>query len=285
LKKTVTDSIGGILPAVSNDVQSLRTTQDKLQKSVQDIAGGMPAVSKDIQSVKTAQEDLKKTVTDSIGGINKNIDAVGNGISMAVAAVKKEVSGYSDSLKSTSETISRNSDQTAEKLLKELAALKDNSEVLRRMCTTDEEKFLGGMTTVIFNRTSEMEEEISKILTNVRNWFNKLDNKQKETTTEFLEKLEEQKKLLLFDISKIAETVRNMDGAIATAEERPIGAEVIATSDRVETIADIVPRMQETISSINEQMENVTAEVKRMRWFVVAAVGISIVVLVTSFIM
>ena len=36
------------------------------------------------------------------------------------------------------------------------------------MCSTDEEKFLGTMTTVVYNRTTEMSGELTKIINSMK---------------------------------------------------------------------------------------------------------------------
>jgi hypothetical protein len=43
------------------------------------------------------------------------------------------------------------------------------------------------------------------------------------------------------------------------------------------------PVILEKVISINERLDSISAEVTRMRWFVLGAVGISLIVLIASF--
>jgi len=168
-------------------------------------------------------------------------------------------------------------------LLKELFNLKENYEILRRMCSTDEEKFLGSMTTIIYNRTNEMSHELSKTLTNVRNWFATMDKKQQQISDKYLSEQEEMKKILLFDINRIAKTMDDVQSMVVTQEDRKIGNEVIATADKVDEIFHRLPELDDKVSNISSRLDRISSEVLHMRWYVIVAAVISIIVLIISF--
>jgi len=197
--------------------------------------------------------------------------------------INQGFSSLDKSVQNVSQQLGKKHDEVKEVLLRDINKLNENAEAIRRMCTTDEEKYIGSMTTVIYRTVNEMSETIPNIANNIRKWFQTLDNKVKVTAAESAKSQEEMKKILLFDLNKIGETADAIKNMCSTEEDRPLGSEMITVSERVEKMSEEVPDIREKVTALSDKLDRVSSEVIRMRWFVIGAVAISIIVLVASF--
>ena len=245
------------------------------------------------ETLKSSSESLTSLFTvdenETLAGLVGKIDAGTKKIISELPDISVRVGDGIGALKNTLRDgvsqLDRGTADSRETLLKELRALSENAEVIRRMCATDDEKFLGSMATTIFNHVNRMNEELPKVAVNIKNWFVTLDKKVQASSDDINSRQDEMKKLLLYDLGKISEGTDVLKSMCTTTDERPLGGEMLMVSDRVGSILEDVGDIQYKVTRMADQLDRVSAEVVRMRWFVIAAVTASIVVLATSFIL
>ena len=279
-RKSIGDSVDGSLTRLSEDIAP---RFDALAGELKTLGDALPVIHDQVQSNNASQSQLQKEITESIGRLKKQFDAVTADFTSNIDSLNKNLSRNGDTIQNMSQRIGQKQDETAAKLLKEVTSLRENSEVIRRMCSTDEEKFLGTMTTVVYNRTTEMSGELTKIINSMKKWFASLDENQRRAAEKTMDRQDDMKKSLQFDINKVSETLQKVDMQVSHDKRRPIGAEIIRTSDKVTALEEIMPGIQEKVASIDEQLAQVSKEVRLMRWYVIAAAGVSIAVLAASF--
>ena len=232
---------------------------------------------------KQLSQDDEKSLGSRISLMGERIKNISGEIPKTSEKINQGFSSLDKSVQNVSQQLGKQHDEVKEALLKDINNLNDNAEAIRRMCTTDEEKYIGSMTTVIHSTVNEMSETIPNIANNIRKWFQTLDNKVQVTTAEAATSQEEMKKILLFDLNKIGETAEAIRNMCSTVEDRPLGSEMITVSERVEKMSEEVPDIQGKVTALSDKLDRVSSEVIRMRWFVIGAVAISIIVLVASF--
>ena len=232
---------------------------------IAEIGSEVSGIGSEVGGLQTDIKSLSKTVTDSSGSI------------------KKEISEITGKIHEYSEKNAAGFDEVKTKLQKDLAKLNDSAEIIRRMVTTDEEKFLGSMTTMIHNIVLGLSEDLTEMSGQVNNRLVNIFKNAQDNIQQNLAKQDEIKKVLLFDLYKLNDTAERIHNLCTTEEDRPLGNEIIAISDRVEQISVQMPNITEKVDKHSSQLDSVTDEVKRMRWFIVGAVVISLIVLIASF--
>jgi hypothetical protein len=151
------------------------------------------------------------------------------------------------------------------------------------MCSTDQEKFLGSMTTVIYNNMNELSETMNSLQEKVKNWLVTIDKNLRTISNQSESKQEETKKIILYDVNKINDIVEILKNWCTTEDNRPLGGEMLTVSNRVGKMHEETPLILEKVTLLTNQLEKVSYEIMRMRWFVIGAVAVSVIVLIVSF--
>ncbi|MFC1511822.1 hypothetical protein ACFL5H_01340 [Candidatus Latescibacterota bacterium] len=255
------------------------------------------------------QDEIKKTILENLAKIQSVTEAVrqlcviegDKKLGSEIALINTKLENVLKQFPETSETVNKgllslntnvqeSIQQTLDQqinirdtLLKEIDAINENAEIIRRMCTTNEEKYIGSMTTVIYNGVLDLYEDFGTFSENVKKWIQVIDKNIRAGNNQILAKQEEIKKVILYDINKLSEITETLRGWFAIEEDRLLGNEIIMVSNRVEKMSEEIPDIQEKVTALFSQIEKSSSEIVRMRWFVIGAVAISIIVLIASF--
>jgi hypothetical protein len=186
-------------------------------------------------------------------------------------------------LRNSNEQFKQQQIEIRDSLLKGINNINDNNEVIRRMCSTDQEKFLGGMTTVIYNNMNEISNSMTSLKENVKDWLLIIADNLKKSAQKSESKQDEIKKNILNDINKVNEVVEVLRNWCTTENNRPLGREMISVSNKVKKMFEETPIILEKVTSLTNQLDLVSSEVLKMRWFIIGAVAISLIVLIISF--
>lgn len=318
----VTAELGAIesaLASISTGLDTLeeQTKQDLLANRLDTLSGTMSTEVKtlgtrlsevaaagktnadDIRNMltKSTADIAKKTddITDLIGksGILKageQIDAMGKWVEKATEAipslpvqVKKQFDETEKRLQEKSDALSAAQEEVKKVLMKDHDELHRSLEIIRRMCTTDEEKYLGTLATLMNERLGALSAELPEQIAANRQKILALDKSILSASQNAITKQDEAKKLILFDVAAIGKTADEIKRAVATGADTLIGAEVSRIAVRTDRIAEDLPSVLDRVNTISAGMERMAAQVNQMRWFVAGAVGISLIVLIVSF--
>jgi hypothetical protein len=255
------------------------------------------------------QEELKNTLHENFDMLGLSIDKIsqlfkmdeGKQFGTEIALISEKLENVTKELPNFAKTVQngisqlntgvQNSVQQTTKqqleikdaLLKEIKNINDNAEVIRRMCSTDQEKFLGSMTTVVYNNMNELSEAMVSLQEKVKNWLVTIDKNLRTIANQSESKQEEMKKIILYDVNRINDIVETLKTWCTTEDTRPLGGEIITVSNRVGKIFEESPLILDKVTTLSNQLDKVSYEVMRMRWFVMGAVAVSIIVLIVSF--
>ncbi len=103
-------------------------------------------------------------IGSEVGGLQTGMKSLSKTVSESSGSIQKEVSEISGKIHEYSEKNAAVFDEIKANLQKDLAKLNDSAEIIRRMVTTDEEKFLGSMTTMIHNIVRGLSEEFDRVV-------------------------------------------------------------------------------------------------------------------------
>lgn len=242
---------------------------DKLRSSIEEI----------LQLCKTDDKQLGTELSligDKIENVTKEFPNFSG-------AIQQEVSQLNSNFHNSAEQAAKQQLEIRDTLLREIKNINDNAEVIRRMCSTDQEKFLGSMTTVVYNKVNDLSETMTTLQEKVKNWVFTLDKNIRIISNQAESKQEEMKKIILYDINKLNNDAEILKNCCVTEESRPLGGEMIIVSNRVGKMSEETPLILERVTALNDRLDNVSSEVIRMRWFVLGAVAVSLIVLIASF--
>lgn len=294
--KTKDDNLTRRIENTSNNIMKKVATLDaNLQETAQKVIG--------------KQDEIKKTLLENLDKLQSTVEAIQHlciidedkQLGTEIALISDKVENFSEIIPEISKNIQKellslntnlqeNIQQTANQqidikdaLLREIGNINESAEVIRRMCTTDEEKYIGSMTTTIYNKVLDLSDESYTFSENVKKWFLAIDKNIRIVNNQIVSKQEEVKKIILYDINKIADIAETLQNWCATEEDRPFGSEMITVSDKIEKMSEEIPDILERVTALLSHIEKTSSEVMRMRWFVIGAVAISIIVLIFSF--
>jgi hypothetical protein len=248
------------------------------------------ALLENINNLRTSIDEILQLCKTDDKQLGTEISLIGNKIENVTkefpnfsSAIQQEVSQLNSEVHKSVEQAAKQQLEMRDSLLREIKNINENAEVIRRMCSTDQEKFLGSMTTVVYNKVNDLSEAMNNLQEKVKNWIFTLDKNIRIISNQTESKQEEMKKIILYDINKLNDDTEILKNCCKTEENRPLGGEMITVSNRVGKMFEESPLILEKVISINERLDSVSAEVIRMRWFVLGAVGISLIVLIASF--
>ena len=255
--------------------------QDEIKKTLLENLDKLQSTVEAIQHLCTIDED--KQLGTEIALINNKVENISEKIPEISENFQKELLSLNTNLQENIQQTANQQIDIKDTLLREITNINESAEVIRRMCTTDEEKYIGSMTTTIYNKVQDLSEESYTFSENVKKWFLAIDKNVRIVNNQVVSKQEEVKKIILYDINKIADISETLQDWCTTEENRPFGSEIIAVSNKIEKMSEEIPDILEKVTSHLSQIEKTSYEVMRMRWFVIGAVAISIIVLVISF--
>jgi hypothetical protein len=305
-KKTLGEEIGIIgkhIEEISGEILNLAETNHSGLTSVEEVLKS----SEEINFLK--QEELKKSLLENFDRQLLSIDKIlqlckmdeGKQLGAEIALlsdkienvaielpnlskiINNEVAQLNSGVRNSVEQFTKQQIEIRDALLKGIKNINDNSEVIRRMCSTDQEKFLGSMTTVVYNNMNEILETMNSLQEKVKNWLFAIDNNLKTLAYKSELKQEETKKNILNDLKKLNDAVEILKIWCTTENNRPLGSEMIYVSNKIKKMYEETPLILEKVTLLASQLDNVSYEVKRMRLFIIGAVAVSIIVLVVSF--
>jgi hypothetical protein len=318
----VTAELGTIESALAHisaalDTLEEQTKQDLLANRLDALSGTMSTEAKALgtrlsevtSAGKTNADDIKNALSNSTADIVKKteeitglieksgilkagqqIDAMGKRVEKATEAipalpaqVKKQLEETEKRLQEKSDAVSAAQEEAKKVLMKDHDELHRSLEIIRRMCTTDEEKYLGTLATLMNERISALSAELPEQIAANRQKILALDKSILSASQNAITKQDEAKKLILFDVATIGKTADEIKRAVATGADTMIGAEVSRIAVRTDRIAEDVPSVLDRVNTIASGMDRMTAQVNHMRWLVAGAVGISLIVLIVSF--
>jgi len=306
IEKNVKDSVNrnGANQEESGEVllqnlSSLNEVAEKIQQML--TVGEDTTAGTEIIEIKNHIGILSVDLSNSSDTINEKLAALDNGICEITAVksridelseelsagdgiIKEDIAALNSKIKNAADNTASQQEEIKSTLQADIGKLNDSAEIIRRMVTTDEEKYLGSLTTMIHETVGKLSEELPEIAGQLNNRLVNVFKNAQDNATQDMEKQEEIKKVLLYDLYKLNEASDAILHMCTTEEERPLGGEVIVMSDRVEQIAGQMPNITEKINNHSAQLDKISSEVMRMRWFVVGAVVISLIVLIASFI-
>jgi uncharacterized protein YqgV (UPF0045/DUF77 family) len=263
----------------TEDVNSLK--QEELKKT---LLGNFDTLNSSIDKVlQLCKTDENKQLDAEIALLSDKLEKVALELPNISKIMKNEVLQLNTGVTNSIEQSIKQQIEIRDALLKGIKNINDNAEVIRRMCSTDQEKFLGSMTTVVYNNMNELLEAMTSLQEKVKEWFLTIDKNIKVLSNKFDLKLEESKKIILYDINKLNDIAEVLKIWCTTEDNRPLGSEVISISNKVKKMFEETPLILEKVTLLNDQLDKVSVEVMRMRWFVVGAVAVSILVLIVSF--
>jgi len=294
--KTKDDNLTRRIENTSNNIMKKVATLDaNLQETAQKVIGKQDEIKKTllenldklqstveaIQHLCTIDED--KQLGTEIALINNKVENISEKIPEISEIFQKELLSLNTNLQENIQQTANQQIDIKDALQREISNINESAEVIRRMCTTDEEKYIGSMTTTIYNKVQELSEESYTFSENVKKWFLAIDKNVRIVNTQVVSKQEEVKKIILYDINNIADIAETLQNWCTTEEDRPLGSEIITVSDRIEKMSVEIPDILERVTALLSNIEKTSSEVMRMRWFVIGAVAISIIVLIISF--
>ena len=312
----VMDSLSAIEKNVKESVDRNGAKQEVTREVLLQNLDGLKEVAETIQQMLTVGEDTtagteiieiknqigilsgdlsnsSDTIREELAALDKGISEItvvkskiedlSEELSTGAGTIKEDIAALDSRIKTTADNNMSKQDEVKSILQDDFGKLNDNAEIIRRMVTTDEEKYLGSLTTMIHETVNKLSEELPEIAGQINNRLINVFKNAQDNAKQDMAKQEEIKKILLYDLYKLNETSEAMLRMCTTEEERPLGGEVIVMSDRVEQIAGQMPNITEKINNHSAQLDKISSEVIRMRWFVVGAVLISLAVLIASF--
>ena len=255
--------------------------QDEIKKTLIDNLDKLQSTTETIQHLCTIDGD--KQLGTEIALISNKVENVSEKIPEISENIQRELLSLNNNLQESVQQTTNQQVDIKDTLLREISNINESAEVIRRMCTTDEEKYIGSMTTTIYNKVQDLADESYTFSENVKKWFGAIDKNVRVVNNQIISKQEEVKKIILYDINKLTDIAENLQLWCTTEDDRPFGSEVIAMSNRIEKMSEEIPDILGRVTALLDQIENTSHEVMRMRWFVIGAVAISIIVLITSF--
>ena len=281
LSKTVTDKITALEKRTHDTAEQAESKREETKNTLLDNLDLLKATIGEIKQQLSFENET--TLGGEFESIREKIGTLNDALSSSTENLRQELSSFDKTLKDNVQQTAAKQENVKNELVRILNNLDDNIEVLRRMCTTDDEKYLGSMMSFVSRKVEEMSEQLPEFAANVKKWLLALDKNVQTAARQTVSKQDEVKKILLYDINKIVETTESIEQSCITLENRPLGSEMIKVSDRVEKMSGELPETLDKVTALSDQLDRVTAEVKRMRWYVIGAVVISIIVLAASF--
>jgi len=160
--------------------------------------------------------------------------------------------------------------------------IKQIGEYLKKLGTSEEISAAREDVSSSLEKLDTLLEQLAIVYSNIKQRLELHEKLVTEGTEQNLTKQDEIKKMVMYDLNTINETTSSIKSMCNTGTGN-IGNLVADISGQTSGMAEIVPKMMETVSKQAEQLDRVSAEVRMMRWFVIGAVGVSLVTLIASF--
>lgn len=282
LSGTVSESLDSLDNSLQDTVKKTESAQGELKKTVTE---HLDTIQKSISAMeKLVSLEGETTLGGELARISGAVDALSSDLPEKTERIETGVAKLENDMQTAMQSFDKKRDELKTAITNDIKKINENVEVVRRMCTTDEEKFLGSMTTSIHGIVENTFSDLEDLSAKVKQWFLTLDNNLQVAEKHLVQKQDEMKKILSFDIKAIAETTTAIKANCdTTSDDRTLGGEMLFVGDKVDVMSGQVPDIQEKVTNLSEQLDRVSAEVMRMRWYVIGAAAVSIIVLVSSF--
>lgn len=272
--------------------KDLTAGQERLGKA---IADGQATLKKDLaesqtslkSDIATGQKIFQKELTDgvekaiatnlgeSLGEISGSIDKFSKEIPAATGNIMHGVTNLDRKL-------SGMDTEVKELIERDHGNLLQIGEYLKKLGTSEEITATRTDVGTSLEKLETLLDQLAIVYSNIKQRLELNEKLVSEGTEKNLTKQDEIKKMVMYDLNTINDTTSTLKSMCDTGSGN-IGGLVAGISGQTSGMAEIVPKIMETVTKQAEQLDQVSAEVRMMRWFVIGAVGVSIVTLIASF--
>ena len=285
LKKELTDSQNTIGTGI---VRRLEALKSDIAGGLDELKSGMAENRETLQKDITAgQKEFQQNLTVGIGkAITANIgDSIGT-ISDSIDKLTKEIPASTGNIMhgvtSLDKKLSDLDKEVKELIERDHGNIKQIGEYLKKLGTSEEISAAREDVSSSLEKLDTLLEQLAIVYSNIKQRLELHEKLVTEGKEQNLTKQDEIKKMVMYDLNTINETTSSIKSMCSTGTGN-IGNLVADISGHTSGMAEIVPKMMETVSKQAEQLDRVSAEVRMMRWFVIGAVGVSLVTLIASF--